>query len=185
MFCVHSASSVIGVLKDAPVPCLTDRPYWFFRLQPSSVFSLAVPICWGQGELERGGGAWKAAAPPPFLCHTSKSEGPLKENQSCHKWEASKMFPLYVEGPSDCLHSGAEVRHLSNQARWKVLDMPFNPWEGWQSTGRCICANYDKPSIRTSFLRQAIASLPCFLQPVSRRHCTVAGNSLWSRTEQC
>lgn len=59
---------------------------------------------------------------------TSQSEGPLKENQSCHKWEASKIFPLYGQGPSACLHSVAKVRHLSSQTGWRVLEMPVNPW---------------------------------------------------------
>lgn len=40
---------------------------------------------------------------------TSQSEGLLKENQSCHKWEASKIFSLYGQGPSACLRSVAKV----------------------------------------------------------------------------
>lgn len=48
---------------------------------------------------------------------TSQSEGLLKENQSRHKWEASKIFSLYGQGPSACLRSVAKVRHLSSQPR--------------------------------------------------------------------
>lgn len=79
------------------------------------------PHVGGQGALGRS---------EPALA-TSQSEGPLKENQSCHKWEASKIFPLYGQGPSACLHSVAKVRHLSSQTGWRVLEMPVNPWVDW------------------------------------------------------
>ena len=75
----------------------------------------------------RVGGQGAPGLREPALA-TSQSEGPLKENQSCHKWEASKIFPLYGQDPSACLHSVAKVRHLSSRTRWKVLEMPVNPW---------------------------------------------------------
>lgn len=124
------------VLKCAVDPRRAANPCrdWVFKRRPPGPW-LTGPIdflgfCrhrFPASQRPHVGGQGAPGRSEPALA-TSQSEGLLKENQSCHKWEASKIFPLYSPGLSACLHSVAKVRHLSTWTRWKVLEMSVSPW---------------------------------------------------------